>query len=247
MKKLITATLLATAAMTAAPTMASPTTITLDTSSLPSTQGWSYIADGDGASVPEASADSIVGGVLHQNTLGIGMTTGGGNLYHRAVTLGATESWTLTMVARVNAFESVLNPAYPFALFLGGGANVAVGFGSDNVQALTDLGIVSFALPGGFDSSAYNSYRLSTTGGGLQSFSINGTSIFSNLGYSGGNPATISFGDGTGFANADADIRSLVFTSSGVPEPASWALMIAGFGAVGAAARRQNKVRVTFA
>ncbi len=34
---------------------------------------------------------------------------------------------------------------------------------------------------------------------------------------------------------------SLVITSAGVPEPASWALMIAGFGLVGAAARRRNR------
>jgi PEP-CTERM motif len=33
----------------------------------------------------------------------------------------------------------------------------------------------------------------------------------------------------------------------GVPEPASWALMIAGFGVVGAAARRRTKMRVTYA
>ncbi len=35
--------------------------------------------------------------------------------------------------------------------------------------------------------------------------------------------------------------------AAAVPEPASWALMIAGFGAAGAAARRRTKVRVTFA
>jgi len=34
---------------------------------------------------------------------------------------------------------------------------------------------------------------------------------------------------------------------TGVPEAASWALMIAGFGLVGGALRRRNKVSVTFA
>jgi PEP-CTERM motif len=33
----------------------------------------------------------------------------------------------------------------------------------------------------------------------------------------------------------------------GVPEPASWALMIAGFGLVGAAMRRRAAVQVTYA
>jgi PEP-CTERM motif len=35
--------------------------------------------------------------------------------------------------------------------------------------------------------------------------------------------------------------------ATSVPEPAAWALMIAGFGLVGAAARRRQSVRVTYA
>ena len=38
-----------------------------------------------------------------------------------------------------------------------------------------------------------------------------------------------------------------VITPGGVPEPASWALMIAGFALVGSALRRRDGVRVTFA
>jgi hypothetical protein len=34
---------------------------------------------------------------------------------------------------------------------------------------------------------------------------------------------------------------------AGVPEPAAWAMMLAGFGLVGAAMRRREKVAVTFA
>jgi PEP-CTERM motif len=42
------------------------------------------------------------------------------------------------------------------------------------------------------------------------------------------------------------DLQVILRTGS-IPEPASWALMIAGFGLVGAAARRRAKVRVTYA
>ena len=219
---------------------AGATTITLDTTTLPGLQGWNYIAAGDGASVPESGAYSIMGGELHQNTLGIGMTTGGANYYTHSVTLGATEAWSLTMVARLNAFESVIDPKYPFGLFMGSDDAIAVGFGSDNLQYLGDAGLAGAPLPDGFNSGNYNTYRLTVSGGNLHSFSINGTSVFSNKAFLGGNPVFIGFGDGTGFANANADIRSLQFVSAGVPEPATWALMIGGFGMAGAVLRRRR-------
>ncbi len=57
---------------------------------------------------------------------------------------------------------------------------------------------------------------------------------------------------GTLFTSANLESLSGIAVDQGsvlggVPEPASWALMIAGFGMVGAAARRRQKVRVTFA
>ncbi len=49
------------------------------------------------------------------------------------------------------------------------------------------------------------------------------------------------------FADAPDRARFAVDTFSGVPEPASWAMMISDFGLVGGAMRRRAKVRVAFA
>ncbi len=53
------------------------------------------------------------------------------------------------------------------------------------------------------------------------------------------NPNTFEAGSFDSFAALSA--------APGVPEPASWALMIAGFGLTGAAMRRRQSVRVTYA
>lgn len=235
---ILSAALLSIAAMSAP---ASAATLTLDTTTLPSTQGWQYVADGDGAGVPESGAFSIVGGELVQNTLGIGQSTGGGNLYYHASNLNPGDAWTLTLVGKVSGFES--NFGRSFGLSIGGGGSIVIGIAGDQIQYLDSVGaLANVGFPLGFDPGAYNSYRLSVSGG-LQSFSVNGNSIFSNQAILGGfdAPSTILFGDGTGFANAAANIRSVVFTSpGGVPEPASWALMIAGFGLVGSAMRKRT-------
>lgn len=59
---------------------------------------------------------------------------------------------------------------------------------------------------------------------------------------------------GTGLAgnlinlNFGAGSSAVLYTTGGVvPEPAAWALMITGFGMVGAAMRRRTKVQVTYA
>ncbi len=47
--------------------------------------------------------------------------------------------------------------------------------------------------------------------------------------------------------NYGYDLFSYSFSGAPIPEPANWALMIAGFGAVGGAMRRRAKVRVAYA
>lgn len=48
----------------------------------------------------------------------------------------------------------------------------------------------------------------------------------------------------TAFLNGSWDFERLIFRSNGVPEPAAWALMIAGFGLVGAAQRRRREATI---
>lgn len=43
------------------------------------------------------------------------------------------------------------------------------------------------------------------------------------------------------------DNQSQIFLTAGVPEPATWAMMIGGFGVIGMAARRRRKMTVTYA
>jgi len=102
------------------------------------------------------------------------------------------------------------------------------------------------------------------TGGPITGETFGVWQLFGN-GYghvSWGGPQTFTFGDGgeftialqdTDFAlnNATTDVLgtfTLISDSAGaVPEPATWAMMIAGFGLVGASMRRRQKVSVTYA
>lgn len=43
------------------------------------------------------------------------------------------------------------------------------------------------------------------------------------------------------------NVRSGTVVNPGVPEPQTWATMIAGFGAVGAALRFRRRVKVSYA
>jgi hypothetical protein len=47
--------------------------------------------------------------------------------------------------------------------------------------------------------------------------------------------------------NGPVDFAETLVVRGAVPEPAAWALMIAGFGLVGASMRRRTKVAVTYA
>jgi hypothetical protein len=82
--------------------------------------------------------------------------------------------------------------------------------------------------------------RFSNGGNFIGLRAVTGTGTFYGFAYS-----TDNILNSIGFENV-ADTAITATTAAGaVPEPASWALMIAGFGLVGGAMRRRAAVRTT--
>ena len=92
--------------------------------------------------------------------------------------------------------------------------------------------------------SASNSFTLAPPTGGPRFNWENHTLDFLATGAS----TAITLTGTSGHFYTGLDNVSVEFLSgpSGVPEPASWALMLAGFGGVGAAARRRAKLTVSY-
>jgi hypothetical protein len=88
---------------------------------------------------------------------------------------------------------------------------------TDSLSAITSVTINSSTTLGGFDSSRVT---------------FDADHIFVNW---------------QGLAFHDGDIVSLAVNSGAVPEPASWAMMLGGFGLVGGAMRSRRKAAATFA
>jgi hypothetical protein len=228
-------------------------TVTLDTSILPSAQGWTYFGTGAFAGVPETNFFSNVGGELVQNTIGSGLpiVNNTNNLYLRPISLAPGQSWKLSVVARIAQSEQIpiaqiLAPyGFIFSVATNPDYYLTSVDASGRVSTVFD-GNSAFQLPGVFDPNAYNLYEVNG-GGGAFSLKYNGTTVFSgNTPLNFPSPQLLLLGDGSFAANANVFIRSYSFTSGAVPEPASWALMIAGFGLIGASLRNTNgRRRVT--
>jgi len=125
--------------------------------------------------------------------------------------------------ARVGAVDGVLNN--PITIALNGGIINALEL---DINALTN-GNVTFSFTGG------NSNGVVT---GPFDIGKNGSNFFNAFNGS-FSSVTLSFGDG----GTVQDIRQVRMTTgalAGVPEPATWALMIMGFGAVAGAMRRRS-------
>lgn len=129
------------------------------------------------------------------------------------------------------------------------GAAVTVRFNADFASTLTD-----FAL----DVAGYTSTTLSFYDAAGALLSANPVTLTYGATTDPGSYAryavTSSTGIGSftfsGFAAGNTSIDNLVATTnvgSAVPEPATWGMMLAGFGAVGVALRRRRSVRVAYA
>ena len=197
-----------------------------------------------GTSVPASAAVTIClgGGCGAQPSSNVLLNTGDtgtsvqGSLNNApgTVTLTSTESLSLPAngAARVSATDGILNN--PLTFTFDDGLISALEF---NINALTN-GDVFFTFAGGdSDGQVTTLYDLGSNG---QNFfnAFNGT--FKSV--------TMTFTNG---ATVD-DVRQFrmgAASAAAVPEPATWAMMLLGFGAIGFGMRRRRSdtVRVRFA
>ena len=137
----------------------------------------------------------------------------------------------------IGGFGQTSQPNFAFSASGAGFLNIASGF----------TGALSFTYGAfsNFTGTVYDGLNGTGTALGSINLSANNVNAFS--------PASISFaGTGRSFAisggGAQFGFDDVTFNAGAVPEPAAWALMLAGFGLVGGAMRRrQRSVRVTYA
>jgi hypothetical protein len=204
------ATLCLLASLCATAARSAPLTVTLDFSSLPSAQGFTYLAEGVDAGSPEASNFSVAGGVLTQNTLARALGGAGADvLYQR--TGGMTTSETKQIRFRARCFS---------ATGATGAGGMMVGFSNGSLtfeisitptQVFTLNGGGRAAALGTFDNTQFHDYVFDWAAPGTYRVFRDGILIDTR---SGGFPSganRIIFGDSTGGANAHGEFASLQF------------------------------------
>ena len=110
---------------------------------------------------------------------------------------------------------------------------------------VTGLGTAAGAITVGFNDGAGQTYALvgSSTPGTLF-FGITDTSAFSSISFTEVIPGASLNRDNFGF---DDIVYSAGRISGPVPEPASWAMLVVGFGTLGAALRRRRSLAASIA
>lgn len=219
-------------------------TVTLSFSSLPSDQGWTYTTAGAGFGIPPERLYRATGTELLQDTLGIPTTGAGHNYVFRPITIAPGEDFSLRISGRLDQAEGVFEngTVYPFGLSFGistdegyyyfGVGGSRIGYGSSANVSYVDF-------PAGYDGAAWNDFQLTRIGGAVR-LRVNGVTVLSGASFPIVGTPRVLLGDGTGFANARGAYRQFELRTGVVPEPATWAMMIMGFGMVGMALRRRN-------
>lgn len=221
--------------------------LSLGFDSLPTAQGWTYSATGTGAGIPQSQVFTATGTSLIQDTRGTGIGESGQNLFQRAVSLTPFQRFNLTMVARVTETEGTSGRArvgFSFGLSTSEGL-YQFGISRDGYARVESVGTVQTGSLGpDYDPDVFNTFTL-RRGIGSVVLEANGVFLLAfesqyNLGID-----RLLLGDGSGPGNARAEIQSYVFQTEGrgglLPEPASWAMLVGGFGVVGGAMRTRRR------
>jgi len=200
---------------------AAATTISLDFSTLPTAQGWTYFTSG----AAESDVFSVSGGVLSMNG-------------------------TLTNAAYYK-LEGVVDPLLPFiisarARVLSGGQTLAFyaatssEFAAINLSPTRIIDETSAATLATIDNTTFHDYRLEGAfGSGYQLF-VDNTLIAA--GAVGAYPVNLLLlGDSGSFGGGRAEISAYSFQQSAlIPEPATLILVLSGLGVLSSRRRRRT-------
>ncbi len=187
--------------------------VSLNFASLPSAQGFSYVASGAHAGVAEATVFSVSGGTLTQNTIGQYLGTSGAGLYYqRANGITTTEAKQIRVTAR--ALQAAGSSVFPNGeggfCFLFAHGSVQYGF----MLTPTRIGYLQSSwvlLPATYDNTQFHDYIFDWSPGGSWRIYRDGVQI--STGSGGGSLAVnrILIGDGTGGANARGEVSAYRF------------------------------------
>jgi len=195
--------------------LAATQSFTLGFGSLPSAQGFAYSANGSHTGTAEATVFSVGSGTLFQNSMGLGHGVSGGSILYIGLSglLNTSEPKQLRFNARCLQVEGSGAGA-------AGQQGFAAGFSVGSVQydvSLTPTQIFalgpggSVLVPGAYDNTQFHEYLLDFTPPNVQRIYRDGVLLYTSTSGFALAANRVFFGDGTGGANARAEIRSLQF------------------------------------
>lgn len=187
--------------------------ITLDNSLLPSGQGWFYTSGAVPA--PEANVFMVSGGILSQNTLGVGQGSVGIRAYGFANIVDPSAPFTLKVRARVLAEESTsATNSFGFAFGVSTATeSFAMGLGTHRIQEGNTAGE---AISTTIDNTVFHDYRMEGEFGVGFELYVDDVLVGTGQPRAGAFSNGIGFGDFTGGTNARAEIQSYSFSQ---PKP----------------------------
>ena len=216
----------------------------LEFDSLPTAQGWTLNKSGPHADDAETTIFTATGTSLTQTTVGLGMgsSTPGEATYQYTIPaeFDGADVISLFFTTAVTGHEQTRQDfsyaGHRFTIIFGG-QTAYVGVKPSELYA---NGV--YFTPPGFDGTIANSYQLTLDTTTSQfSFFLNGNEVRTGGNFSSGLTSGFYIMDGTGTANANAELSQLIGVSGTViPEPSAFALIF-GVAAIGLVASRRRR------